>query len=164
MPSNCASGGGTLYAPRHGPWPYWTGSVPHANCLANDVPLTALQADINAGTLPVTGEITPNLNDDWHDPSSPAQASAFLQNWIPKLQAGPDYKSGNLTIVVVADEDDGSAGNNVPFVVVDPRLSAKVVTGAFNHYSLTAWLEDNAGVPRQNNAVGAANLKAAFGL
>jgi hypothetical protein len=163
MSTNCASGGGNAYAPRHGPWPYWTNATSHANCLANDVPLTALQADISAGRLPVTGEITPNLNDDWHDGSA-AQANTFLQSWVPKLMAGPDYTSGNLTIVVVADEDDGSQGNVVPFVVVDKALSHKVVGGAFTHYSLTRWLETNAGVPFQNNAVGAADLKSAFGL
>jgi hypothetical protein len=69
-----------------------------------------------------------------------------------------------LTIIVVTDEDDGSAGNNVAFTVINKTLSGKVVTGTFNHYSLTKWLEDNAGVPNQNNAVGAANLKSAFGL
>jgi acid phosphatase len=163
MTSNCASGGGTAYAPRHGPWPYWTGTTPHANCLAHDVPLSALQPDISAGTLPVTGEITPNLNNDWHDGSA-AQADAFLQNWVPKLQAGSDYTSGNLTIIIVADEDDGSQGNLVPFVVVNKALSHKSVSLAANHYSLTRWLEENAGVALQNNATTASDLKVAFGL
>jgi acid phosphatase len=163
MPSNCATSGSDNYAPRHGPWPYWTNATSRANCLANDVPLTALQSDIGAGTLPVTGEITPNLSNDWHDGSA-AQANAFLQAWVPKLMAGPDYTSGNLTIIIVADEDDGSAGNNVPFVVVNLALTSKIVTGAFNHYSLTRWLDDNAGVARLNNAASAPDLRAAFGL
>jgi phosphatidylinositol-3-phosphatase len=52
----------------------------------------------------------------------------------------------------------------VTFVVVDPRLSGKVVSSAANHYSLTRWLESNAGVPFMNNAATAADLKSAFGL
>jgi acid phosphatase len=163
MPSNCATGGSGAYAPRHGPWPYWTNSTSRANCLANDVPLTALQGDINAGGLPTTGEVTPNLNDDAHD-GTIAQANTFLQTWVPKLQAGPDYTSGNLTIIIVADEDDGSQGNLVPFVVVNKAISGKSVSLVANHYSLTRWLEDNAGVAHQNNAGSAADLKGAFGL
>ena len=44
------------------------------------------------------------------------------------------------------------------------RLNHKVVTLASTHYSLARWLEDNAGVAHQFNAVTAADLKAAFGL
>jgi acid phosphatase len=163
MPSNCDPSGSGNYAPRHGPWAYWTNATSRANCNANDVPLTALQGDITAGTLPVTGEITPNLQNDWHDGTA-AQANAFLQTWIPNLQAGPDYTSGRLTIIIVTDEDDSSAGNNVAFTVVHKGLSGKVVTGIYTHYGLTRWLEENAGVPLQNNAVGAADIKSAFGL
>jgi hypothetical protein len=49
-------------------------------------------------------------------------------------------------------------------VVINKALSAKVVNGAFNHYSLTRWLDDNAGVPPLLNASGASDIGAAFGL
>jgi hypothetical protein len=163
MTSACQTGGQGAYAPRHGPWPYWTNAISRANCVANDVPLTALQPDITAGHLPITGEITPDLQNDAHD-GTLAQADAFLKTWVPALMAGPDYKAGNLTIIITFDENGGSAGNGVQFVAIDPRLSGKVVGGSFNHYSLTKWLEDNAGVTEQNNAAAAANLKTAFGL
>jgi hypothetical protein len=78
--------------------------------------------------------------------------------------AGPDYASGNLTIIVTFDEDDSSHGNNVQFVVINPRLSHVVVNGTFNHYSLTRWLDDNAGVSLLRNASSAPDLRAAFGL
>jgi hypothetical protein len=65
---------------------------------------------------------------------------------------------------VTFDEDDGSQSNRVALVVIDPRLKGKTVTGTFNHYSLTRWLDDNAGVARLRNAAGAADLRAAFGL
>lgn len=145
MPSNCDTSGSGTYAPRHGPWAYWTNATERGECKTHDIPLaTNLQKDITAGTLPTTGEITPNLCDDAHD-CSLATADAWLKTWIPKLMAGLDYKAGRLTIIVTFDEVS-STNNNVSFVVVDPRLSNKPVTGTFRHYSLTRWLDDNAGV------------------
>jgi len=78
--------------------------------------------------------------------------------------AGPDYTSGNLTIIVTFDEDDSTQGNIVQFVAIDPHLNHVVVTGAFDHYSLTRWLEDNAGVAYLRNAATAPDLRTAFGL
>ena len=163
MLSNCSTAGTGAYVARHGPWPYWTNATSRANCAANDVPLTALQADITSGNLPVTGEITPNLNNDWHDGSA-AQADAFLKTWVPALQAGPDYTSGHLTIIIVTDENSGTAGNVVAFVAINPALHGVTVTGSYNHYSLTRWMDDNAGVARLGAAATAPDLKAAFGL
>ena len=163
MNSNCQTGSSAGYVARHGPWPYFTNATSRANCVANDVPLTALQADITAGNLPVTGEITPNLTNDWHDGTA-AQADAFLKVWVPALMAGPDYTAGRLTILVVTDEDDSSAGNNVAFTVINPKLSGVTVATTTNHYSLTRWLEDNAGTGYLGGASTAFDLKAAFGL
>lgn len=77
---------------------------------------------------------------------------------------GADYTSGNLTIVVTFDEDDSTAGNNIAFVVIDPRLNGKVVSSAATHYSLTRWLDANAGAPLLRNAATAPDLKTAFGI
>ena len=163
MVTNCQTSGGAGYVARHSPWPYFTNTTSRANCAAHDVPLTALQSDITAGALPVTGEITPNLTDDWHDGTA-AQADAFLKTWVPALMAGPDYTAGRLTIVIVTDEDDGSAANNVAFTVVNPALHGVTVTTTANHYALTRWLEDNAGVAHLGGAAAAVDLRAAFGL
>ncbi len=168
MTSNCQTASSGNYVARHGPWAYFTDPTEQAGCAANDVPLGtttagALLDDVRSGQLPVTGEITPNLTDDAHD-GTLAQADAWLGSWLPVLTAGPDYRSGNLTIIVTFDEDDSSQGNQVPLVVIDPHLSHTVVSGTFNHYSLTRWLDDNAGVARLRNAATAPDLRAAFGL
>jgi acid phosphatase len=168
MTSNCQTGGSGSYAPRHGPWPYWVDSAERAGCGSNDVPSGttssgALLNDINAGTLPVTGELTPNLCNDAHD-CALSTADNWLAGWMPKLMGGPDYRGGRLTIIVTFDEDDGSQSNKVAFVAIDPRLAGKSVTGTFNHYSLTRWLDDNAGVARLRSAATAPDLRAAFGL
>jgi acid phosphatase len=168
MPSNCQTGDTGDYAPRHGPWPYWIDATERSACQANDVPSGTtssgpLASDIAAGTLPVTGEITPNLCNDAHD-CSLSTADTWLADWVPALMAGPDYTSGRLTILITFDEDDSSQGNTVAFVAIDPRLSGVTVSGRFDHYSLTRWLDDNAGVAPLRNAATAGDLRSAFGL
>lgn len=35
---------------------------------------------------------------------------------------GPDYRSGKLAVVVVADEDDGAQANTVLVTIIHPSL------------------------------------------
>ena len=77
-----------------------------------------------------------------------------------------DTTDGALVLLPEESNEElrGLQAFGFPFVVIDPRLHAKTVTLAANHYSLTRWLDDNAGTPRLNRAATAADLKAAFGL
>jgi len=168
MSSNCQTSSSNGYVARHGPWPYWTDATERSACQSSDVPSGNIGSgnladDIASGDLPVTGELTPNLCNDAHDCSA-ATFDQWLAGWLPQIMGGPDYQAGNLTIVITFDEDDGGSSNQIAFVVVDPNLSGRVVTGSFNHYSLTRWLDDNAGVARLRNAASAPDLRAAFGL
>jgi hypothetical protein len=137
MPGNCGLTSAGDYAVKHNEWAYFADPTERAGCIANELPMgtTAsgtLLTDVNLGRLPVTGQMTPNLCNDAHD-CSMATADAWLNGWVPKLMAGQDYTSGDLTILITFDEDDSSADNNVAFVVIDPRLTAKTVTTAANH-------------------------------
>jgi phosphatidylinositol-3-phosphatase len=168
MTGNCMLGNTGRYAVKHNPWAYFNGATQRANCNVGDVPLGTttsgnLHSDITAGALPNTGLVIPDLCNDAHD-CPLTTADDWLGAWVPQLMAGPDYTSGNLTIVVTFDEDDSSAGNNVAFVVIDPRLSGTVVSSPANHYSLTRWLDANVGAPPLRSAATAPDLKAAFGL
>jgi phosphatidylinositol-3-phosphatase len=170
MTSNCQLSSSGSYAVKHNPWAYFNGATQRANCNRGDVPMGTtsggnLLQDINAGALPNTGMMVPNLCNDAHD-CSLATADTWLKGWLPKLMAGPDYTSGKLTVIVTFDEDDSSSGNNVAFVVIDPRLDNvhKIVTTSANHYSLTRWYDENAGAALLRNASTAVDLKAGFGL
>src|SRR5262249_18524988 len=68
--------------------------------------------------LPNVGLVTPNLIDDAHD-GTLGQADAWLRQWIPVIMSGPDWRDGRLAIGVVFDEADN--GNQVPFVLIEPR-------------------------------------------
>lgn len=168
MTSNCQLSSSGNYAVKHNPWAYFNGSAQRANCNANDVPMGStssgnLVGDINAGRLPNTGMMVPNLCNDAHD-CALSTADTWLKGWLPKLLAGPDYTSGKLTVIVTFDEDDSSAGNNVAFVAVDPRLHNKVVSSTATHYGMTRWYDGNVGASLLRSAATAADLKSAFGL
>jgi phospholipase C len=171
MASNCATGGGTRYAVRHAPWPYYVnGSAgqQHTECLANDVPMgTAssgnFRTDVNNG-LPRFSFVTPDLCNDMHD-CSVATGDAYLANLVPTIIAGPDYQQGRLAIVIVFDENAGASGNQVYCAVISPFTSPGTQTATnFTHYSLLRTTEEILGVPLLGGASGAVSMRGAFGL
>jgi hypothetical protein len=166
MQANCALTNSGSYAVKHNPWAYFTAE--RAQCALHDVPSGTylagnLHDDITDGTLPVVGELTPNLANDAHD-GSLATADAWLRNWLTLIYASPDWQSGHLAVIVTADEDDSSQGNKVLTVVLHPSQHGQVVTAALNHYSLTRYLTELAGAPCINAGCTATDFAAAFGL
>ena len=83
---------------------------------------------------------------------------------MTKIFDGPDWRSGHLAVVLTADEDDRSAGNNVLTVVIHPSQKRNVVTSPLTHYSLTRLYEEVAGVPYLFDAASAPSMTTAFGL
>lgn len=165
MQSNCERTNATLYAARHNPWTYFTDES--AQCQQGDVPLGstsngALQSDVQQGTLPNASMVIPNLVNDAHSGPLP-QADDWLAHWMPAIMAGPDYRSGKLAIVITFDEGLGG-DQNVPFVLVNPKVSHQVVSAPFDQYALCRLYDDVLGVPPLNAAAGAPGLGAAFGL
>ncbi len=90
-------------------------------------------------------------------------ADAFLKKELPTVLASSDFTSGELTVVVTADEGS-DIDNKVLTVVMNASLHGKVVTTALNHYSLTRYYDQVLGAPPLNNAATAADMQAAFGL
>lgn len=176
MTTNClTSGSGAgLYAARHTAWPYFTNATSRSNCSRFQVPSGTyasgnFKTDVGNGALPNVGWLIPNLCNDAHNHTATtcnlATADAWLQNMLPVVMTGADYLSGHLAIVVIADENDGSPGNQVVDIVIHPDLNAKIATVALNHYSLTKFQEQVAGVTTYlNNAAGATDMGPAFGL
>lgn len=154
------------YVSKHNPWAYFTQEK--AVCAQFDVPSGTsaagnLHNDIVAGTLPNVGEVTPNLNNDAHD-GSLATADAWLHNWLTLIYASPDWLSGHLAVIVLADEDNNTSTNKVLTTVIHPSQSAHVVTTALTHYSLTGLFTQLAGAPCINAGCSAPNFASAFGL
>ncbi len=169
MTSNCQTSDSGEYVARHNPEVYYNDLGP--TCGQDDVPLGTttggnLISDIDNGTLPRVSTVTPNLIDDMHD-GTIAQGNAWLSTWIPKIVAGPDYRSGDLTVVIVWDEGSGSGNvaSTVPAIVLSPFVPAGTVSDvSFTHYSLLKAEEDITGVPELGLADSANSLRAVFGF
>ena len=169
MPNACQRSNSGEYVSRHNPAVYYTDLG--ASCATDDVPLGttaggSLLDDLRAGTLPTITTVTPNLIDDMHD-GTVAQGDAWLSQWIPLITAGPDYRSGRLTVVIAWDEGSGSGNtaSTVDAIVMSPYVSAGSRSAvALTHYSLLKAEEDVAGVPELQLAATATDMRTAFGF
>jgi PKD repeat protein len=166
------------------------GAPTAGDCPGFDVPMGttttgALQADVQAGTLPTFAEVTPGLCNDMHllptgvagCPNPTLAGDTWLSTWIPLITAGPDYQAGNLVIDVAWDEGrGGSAGDDcvarstvdclVPNLVISPYTPHVVSSTTFSHYSLLRTTEHLLGLPYLGHAAdpGTADMCGDFGL
>lgn len=162
MPTNCAvDDGGDDYAVKHNPWAYFVTERPE--CQRYDVPIGALASDVAAGKLPNVGLVTPNLCNDAHD-CGLTVADTWFADWMTRIFAGPDWRSGRLAVVLTADEDDKSGDNTVLTVVIHPSQHHNVVSAPLGHYALTRLYAAVAHTKPPFNAAGAPSLAHAFGL
>jgi hypothetical protein len=168
MPGPCATTSSGTYAVKHNPWAYFSDPANRANCQRFDLPSGTTSAgtlhdDITAGTLPTIGLLIPDLCNDAHD--CPLKtADSWLQQWIPTVMQGPDYRAGRLTIVVTFDEDDNTGSNMVLTTVVAPDIAHVTSQTRLTIYSLTRYLAEIAGASPPAEAAAAPSLRDAFGL
>ena len=102
---------GDQYATRHNPFVYFHSIIDTSACQAGVVNLNQLTTDLkNEESTPNFVFVTPNLCDDGHDgpcvtgaPGGLVSADAFLQKWIPKIQASEAYRHDGL-IIITFDE------------------------------------------------------------
>ena len=102
--------------------------------------------DLTDGTLPAFSFVTPDLCNDTHD-CPVSTGDAWLQSWFAKILASPTYLAGRTVVFLTWDEDDDSASNRVPLIVVSPSTPAGTRSGTFfDHYSLLKTTEQLLGI------------------
>jgi hypothetical protein len=157
MPSNCDQASSGEYAVKHDPAAYFTDL--RSACLRQDIPLGS-QPDL-ASTFTF---VTPNLCNDMHD-CSVSTGDGWLSTFLPKVLDSVQYRAGNTAVFVTFDEDDGSAANHVPMLVLAPSVPAGTRSaGSFDHYSLLRTTEEMLGLKRLGAAAGAPSMRSAFHL
>lgn len=169
MPSNCVAHDSGSYSAHHNPAIYYSDLA--GTCAANDVPLGTTSAGALAdalanASLPSFAFVVPNLISDMHN-GTIAQGDDWLSTWIPAIIASPAYQAGDTAVFVTWDEDDNSARNEVPLLVISPSTDVgTTVADAFDHYSLLQTTEQLLGLPLLGHAGDAstASLAAPFGL
>jgi len=168
-PGNCPLTSSGTYAVKHDPAPYYTGV--RADCASWDVPLGSASAgnlvdDLSAGTLPSYSFITPNLCNDMHD-CSVQTGDGWLGQIVPKILAGPNYRSGDTAVIITFDEGTSSS-NQVMTLVIAPSVPAGARSAtAFSHYSLLKTTEQMLGITSfiaHAGDAGTNSMRAAFGL
>ncbi len=160
MTEPCQLANAGTYAVRHNPWTYFPDG--RAACQKRDLPLTALAADVTAGSLPTVGLVVPDLCHDGHD-CPLGEVDDWLSDLLQPVLDGPDYASGRLAVVVTFDEVEHGDGPLLT-VVLAPRLHATVVDAPLTHLAWNRWMTDLLGVPALRDAAGAPSLGKAFGL
>jgi phospholipase C len=108
---------GDQYAARHNPFVYFHSLLDSGDCLAHDVDLSQLQADLgNAATTPGYSFIVPNLCEDGHDApcvdgraGGLAAADQFLQTWVPRILGSPAWGEGSLLVITFDEAESGDA-------------------------------------------------------
>jgi len=168
MPVPCGLQSAGRYAVKHNAWADFADPQTRANCQRFDVPAGttstgALRTDVDAGSLPGVGKFIPDLCHDAHD-CSLGTADDWLRQWMPVLMGGPDYRSGQLAIVVTFDEDDNSGPNTVLTTVIAPQFNHVVSTETLTHYSLSRYFAELSKTPALREAASAPSLRAAFGF
>jgi phosphatidylinositol-3-phosphatase len=147
LPRPCwdgAESGG--YAKKHNPFMYYDAVTAKRSRCRNVVPFRSLARDLRRGALPAYAFLTPNLCNDTHD-CSVATGDTWLQNWLPLIFASPGYQAGRTALILVWDENDGSAGNQVPAIVVSPSTVPGTRSAtSFTHYSLLKTTEQMLGI------------------
>jgi hypothetical protein len=169
------------YKDKHNPFVYYHSIFDSlAYCDHHDVPLTGFLADLaHLGTTPNYSFITPNQCDDGHDMPTcsdgktvggPSRYDAFLQKYVPLIEASPAYKKDGL-IVILFDEGvpglaccnektspmvgsgtnsgfpipgpAGAGGGQTGAVLESPFITPGTVSAAaYNHYSYLRSMED----------------------
>jgi len=136
------------YALKHNPFAYYGGACP-----ANIVPMTDLATDLKSGT-PQLSWITPGLCNDGHDCGVRA-SDRWLSGVVPQITSSPAWRKDGVLFITW---DESSAGDGrVALLVVAPSVRGQITT-PLDHYSLSATISEQLGVPRLGDAKEATSL------
>jgi phospholipase C len=157
MPSPCFMGDTAVYVQKHNPFVYFDPiRTDKARCERSVVPLTALQTDIEADSLPNFLFIKPNICNDSHDCTldvSDAWLGTLLLQLVPALDATLE----SYVIFMLFEEGQGNhsccglpllAGGRVPVALYSPWVKNGFEDGtSYTHYSLLKTISEAWGLP-----------------
>jgi hypothetical protein len=146
MPQPCYVGSKNPYAQKHNPFVYFDPiRLNSERCNRSVVPLTDLNTDIQAGTLPNYIFISPNLCNDAHD--CPLKvADGWLGNLLDTLIPALNADGQPYLVVLTFDEGQGNhsccglppeAGGRIPVVLISSSVKSGFQDDTpYTHYSL----------------------------
>ncbi len=162
MPEPCFVGDTLTYVQKHNPFIYFDPiRLDAARCERSVVPLTALQTDIEADTLPNFLFIKPNICNDSHDCDLDV-SDAWLTNLLGTLVPALDATGDSYLLVMLFEEGQGNhsccglpeeAGGRVPVVLYSPLVKNGFEDSTpYTHYSLLKTISEAWGLPYLGHA------------
>ena len=145
------------YARKHVPWVNWQDSLINGIPSSLNLPFTSFPTDYN--TLPTVSFVIPNLKNDMHD-GTVAEGDTWLKNNLDGYVQWA--KKHNSLFILTFDEDDKSAGNNIPTIFVGSTITAGQVTKSTTLYGLLRTIQDMYGLPYIANSASTENIT--FGM
>ena len=134
------------YARRHCPWVSFADLPPSVSR-----PFTDFPADYR--DLPTVSFVIPDVNDDMHD-GTVAQGDAWLHAHLGAYASWA--RSHSSLLIVLFDEDEGTAANHIPALVYGARVRPGRYDTDLTHYSMLRLIEGMYGLPRLGNSATAA--------
>ena len=131
--------GQNQYVRRHNPAANFVNDPVGTNQLPASVnqPFSSFPTDYSK--LPTVSIVVPNVQDDMHD-GTVQQGDTWLKN---NLDAYAQWaKNNNSLLIVTWDENDGSAGNQIPTIFVGAMVKPGQYDEPINHYSVLHTVED----------------------
>lgn len=162
MPSPCYIGNSAKYYQKHNPFIYFDSiRLNPSRCRQSVVPLTALQTDIKADTLPNFMFITPNICNDAHDCSLDA-TDEWLTDQLNTLVPALNKTSQPYLIILTFDEGLGNnsccglpqnAGGHIATVLLSPLVKNGFQDNTqYTQYSLLKTISSAWGLPLLGHA------------
>src|SRR6266853_939739 len=130
------------YTLKHNPFAYYGGACP-----ANVVPMTDLTTDLNGDTAQLSW-ITPGLCNDGHD-CGVGRADRWLAQVVPQITSSPAWQQNG--VLFITWDESSAADRRIALLVVSPSLRGPIAM-PLNHFSLSATISDQLGVPRLGEA------------
>jgi phosphatidylinositol-3-phosphatase len=130
------------YARKHAPWTNFT-DLP----ATLGKPMRAFPADYSQ--LPRLSFVVPNLDHDMHD-GTVGQADTWLERHLGGYV--PWARTHNSLLVVTWDEDDRSANNHIPTLLVGAHVRRMHYDSRLDHYTMLRTFEAACGLPAIGHA------------
>jgi hypothetical protein len=164
----------TYYWTKHCPWINWmpyNGVNNDTIPLADDIPYSYITGLYTSGpifpdsnhysTLPTVTWVIPNSIDDMHDNSEsvaiPAGDNWFKKNMMPLVRWATNPVNKSI-VITIWDENDGTAGNQIPLLVSGAMIKGGNYSTAINHYSVLKTVEDMYGLTECGNSASAVDF------
>ncbi len=164
MPRPCYLGDTATYVQKHNPFLYFDSIRNNpTRCERSVVPLTQLESDLAADSLPAFSFIVPNQCNNGHDCAS-SIADAWLAHWVNKLLVylQPRAARAPYLLVITWEEGQGDrsccglpeeAGGRVPLILISPLAKQGFQDDTpYTHYSLLKTVELAWGLPYLGHA------------